>query len=214
MKIRLLGTAAGGGFPQWNCACRMCRTARETPALAKPRTQSGVAVSADGERWFLLNASPDLLAQIRSFAPLQPRTSNGGGALRAPDAGGTPAVQRHTPIEGVLVTNADLDHTLGLSLLREGGPLAVYSTRRVRDALSDGLRLLPMLEKYCGVCWHEVMFEKVELRDSIGASAGLQMEAFNIPGQAPKYYRGPSPPRGEGRTTGLPPKGRGGRTRR
>src|SRR5580700_2857901 len=105
MHVRLLGTAAGGGLPQWNCACANCRAAREGSIPC--RTQSSVALSADGKRWFLLNVSGDLRAQIEAFPSLHP----------------DPASLRNSPIQGVLLTNADLDHVLGLFSLREGGPL-------------------------------------------------------------------------------------------
>src|SRR5947208_3335625 len=124
MKIRVLGAAAGGGFPQWNCNCPNCAGVRRGTIRARPRTQSGVAVSADDGAWFLLNASPDIRVQIESFASLLPH-----------------GVVRGTGIHGVLLTNADLDHTLGLFQLREGGRLAVHATARVRKALDDGLRL-------------------------------------------------------------------------
>src|SRR5579872_219301 len=101
MQVRLLGTAAGGGLPQWNCNCTNCREARRGSARVRPRTQSSVAISADGRRWFLLNASPDIGRQIESFPPLQPSSFQ----------------PRGTTIHGVLLTNADLDHTLGLLLL-------------------------------------------------------------------------------------------------
>ena len=113
MRVRLLGTAAGGGFPQWNCGCRNCRGVRAGTLRAEPRTQSCVAVSADGRRWFLVNASPDVRAQVESFPPLWP--AEGAGV-------------RGSGIEGVLLTSADLDHTLGLLVLREGRRLAVHAT--------------------------------------------------------------------------------------
>src|SRR5689334_11485729 len=116
MRIRLLGTAAGGGFPQWNCNCANCREVRAGTGQAQPRTQSCVALSADGRRWFLLNASPDVRIQIESFPPLLP----------------APGTARGTGIEGVLLTNADLDHTLGLLILREGRTLPVHATPAVR----------------------------------------------------------------------------------
>src|ERR1700742_3881833 len=116
MQIHLLGTAAGGGVPQWNCNCAVCREARAESGLVRPRTQSSVAISADGRSWFLLNASPDIRAQIEGFSPLHP---SGPAA-------------RNSPIEGVLITNADLDHTLGLLLLREGEKLRVQATGNVR----------------------------------------------------------------------------------
>src|SRR5689334_21455094 len=121
MQIRLLGTAAGGGVPQWNCQCVVCRQARADPRRVQPRTQSSVALSADGRNWFLLNASPDIRMQIEKFPPLQPS----GAAIR------------NSPVEGILLTNADLDHTLGLLLLREGEKLRVHATPQVRQALAD-----------------------------------------------------------------------------
>src|SRR5579863_5790378 len=123
MRVKLLGTAAGGGFPQWNCSCAGCAAARS--GAAKPRTQSSVAVSADGSRWFLLNASPDVRFQIEAFAELHPRRD----------------AVRQSPIEGVLLTNADLDHTLGLLLLREGQRLAVHCSAAAQGSLERGLHL-------------------------------------------------------------------------
>src|SRR4051794_838487 len=130
MRIRLLGTAAGGGVPQWNCNCPVCRAARAGSGRVRPRTQSGVAISADDRRWFLLNASPDLRAQIENFPPLHPVA----GKIRA------------SPIEAVLLTNADLDHTLGLLLLREGERLPVHAPAEVRRALTDGISLASTLD--------------------------------------------------------------------
>src|SRR5947209_3550494 len=124
MRVRLLGTAAGGGFPQWNCNCRNCRGVRAGTLRATPRTQSCVAVSADGRRWFLLNASPDVRFQVESFAPLLPPNE--------PGHSGNPRSARGTGIAGVLLTNADLDHTLGLLILREGGRLVVHAPPSVR----------------------------------------------------------------------------------
>src|SRR5205823_12396702 len=98
MRVIILGSAAGGGLPQWNCGCRNCQDARLT---GTGRTQSSVAVSADGARWVLLNASPDLRAQVASHPELWPRGARG------------------TPISAVVCTDAEIDHTLGLLLLRE-----------------------------------------------------------------------------------------------
>src|SRR3569833_3168893 len=122
MRIRLLGTAAGGGIPQWNCSCDNCAGVRSARIQARPRTQSCAAVSADGKHWFLLYASPDVGAQIASFPPLGPPQYSlplGRGGV----GHGSP---RGSGIAGVLITNADLDHTLGLFQLREGRPLVVY----------------------------------------------------------------------------------------
>src|SRR5689334_7113102 len=115
MQGRLLGTAAGGGFPQWNCNCTNCRGVRTGTFRAQPRTQSCTAISAYGRRWFLLNASPDIRFQIEASTPLLP-------------AAGT---VRGTRLEGILLTNADLDHVLGLLVLREGFRLTVHATPRV-----------------------------------------------------------------------------------
>lgn len=122
-----------------------------------------MAISADGERWFLLNASPDLLRQIDAFPPLHPHKSK----------------LRSSPISGVLLTNADLDHTLGLLLLREGDPLSVYSTQSVRLMLSKGLGIFPTLENFCGLTWHESLFMESDI-----STSGLSMLAFQIPGKA------------------------------
>src|SRR5689334_5757737 len=101
MRVRLLGTAAGGGFPQWNCNCVNCHGLRNQLIQARARTQSCVAISADDQHWFLLNASPDIRVQIESFSPLGPSNDT----------------TRGTSIESVLLTDADLDHTLGLFIL-------------------------------------------------------------------------------------------------
>jgi pyrroloquinoline quinone biosynthesis protein B len=177
MRVRLLGTAAGGGFPQWNCGCRNCGTARADPARARPRTQSSVAVSADGRRWFLLHASPDVRAQVESFPPLLP-----DGPVRG------------SGIEGVLLTGADLDQTLGLLCLREGGPLTVHATAAVRRALDEGLRLTTVLACYAGVEWREPPARPAPLRSRDGTPSGLEYCAFPVPGKPPRYREGVSAP--------------------
>src|SRR5581483_2623589 len=169
MRVRVLGSSAGGGFPQWNCACRVCQAARE--GGARPRLQSSVAVSADGQRWFLLNASPDVRFQIEAFAPLRPPR----GALRG------------TGVEAVLLTNADLDHTLGLLLLREGGPLRVYASAPTRRSLQSGLRLPSLLEAYGGADFVEPPRELKPLAVSDGSPSGLLFMAFPVPGKPPRY---------------------------
>ena len=116
MLIRVLGSAAGGGFPQWNCGCANCRGVRAGESAVTARTQESVAVSADGAQWFLLNCSPEIRQQIESFPPLHPRGP------------------RHSPIAAILLTNGDLDHCLGLLSLRESHPLVVYAT----DACAAG----------------------------------------------------------------------------
>jgi pyrroloquinoline quinone biosynthesis protein B len=139
MRVLVLGAAAGGGFPQWNCNCRNCRGARDGSIKAKPRAQSSIAVSADAGNWALINASPDILAQLKAFPQLQPARK-----------------LRDTGIRAVILVDSQLDHTLGLGMLREGERLQVYCTASVRADLMTGNPLLQMLENYCGVNWHEI----------------------------------------------------------
>lgn len=172
IKVRILGTAAGGGLPQWNCECENCRGAREGKWPA--RTQSSVALSADGKAWFLVNASPDLRSQIESTPELQPVAGTG----------------RESPIHGVLFTNADMDHILGVLLLREGARLQLSAPSAVRAALDAGLGLTALLNSFCGVDWHEPAedFQEVRLRD--GTPSGLLYRAIPLPGSPPPFARG------------------------
>jgi pyrroloquinoline quinone biosynthesis protein B len=158
MWVRVLGSAAGGGFPQWNCGCPGCRAVREGSRPCRPRTQSSIAVSADRERWFLFNASPDVRAQIEAFPELHPRGD------------------RTTPLEAVLLTDAELDHTLGLLLLREGRGLELHATRAVRETLCEGTSLLRTLERYCPVEWRPV-----EPGAEVPLGDGLSYRAFDVP---------------------------------
>jgi pyrroloquinoline quinone biosynthesis protein B len=173
MQIHLLGTAAGGGVPQWNCNCAVCREARAGTGRVRPRTQSSVAISADGRSWFLLNASPDIRAQIESFRPLQPLA-------------GSP---RNSPIEGVLLTNADLDHTLGLILLREGEKLRVHATPNVRSALTEGISFQSVLESFCGTKWIEPSVTPAPLLRRDGSPSGLMYQAIPLPGKPPRFMK-------------------------
>lgn len=179
----MLGSAAGGGFPQWNCGCPNCVAARATgPAGAKvrARTQESVAISADGDHWFLLNASPEVRAQIESFPPLHPR---------AP---------RHSPIAGVLLTNGDLDHCLGLLSLRESHPLQLYATAAVRDGFTQGNSLYRTLQRFDGQArWIELTLGRpTPLLRAGGEPSGLTVEALPVPGKLPIHLeaaRAPSP---------------------
>lgn len=169
MIIRVLGSAAGGGFPQWNCGCPNCVGVRRGTLRAQPRTQESVAVSADGVSWFLLNASPEIRQQIESFAPLHPRTL------------------RDTPIQGIVLSNGDLDHCLGLLSLRESQPLALYSTERILRGFSEGNVLYRTLQRFDGqAAWHvlELGGEERPLRLLDGAPSGLSLRAFAAPGKA------------------------------
>lgn len=174
MLIRVLGSAAGGGFPQWNCGCPNCAGVRSGSIRALLRTQESVAVSADGQAWFLLNASPEIRQQIESFPGLHPRT------------------QRGTPIHGIVLTNGDLDHCLGLLSLRESQPLALYATARVRDGFTEGNVLYRTLERFEGqVVWHQLDLgdpgepgPEQPLCVQSGAVSGLTLRAFAVPGKA------------------------------
>jgi pyrroloquinoline quinone biosynthesis protein B len=169
MLIRVLGSAAGGGFPQWNCGCPNCRGVRSGDLRATARSQECVAVSADGDRWFLLNCSPEIRQQIESFPPLHPRGP------------------RHSPIAAILLTNGDLDHCLGLLSLRESHPLVVYATDRLRRGFTDGNVLYRTLDRFPGqVTWRSLeLGREAELADVEGRQAGLLVEAVAVPGKLP-----------------------------
>ena len=133
MRVRVLGSAAGGGFPQWNCRCGTCEAAREG-VRARPLTQSSLAIRGDEGPWFLVNASPDARQQLETL------TRDPVDAVRAP------------PVAGVLLTDAEIDHTAGLLLLRESGaPVRVFGADGVRQAI--GGTIVRMLERFCGVDW-------------------------------------------------------------
>ena len=183
MHITLLGTAAGGGFPQWNCWCACCRIARDNPQAAWPRTQSSVAVSRDGQRWFLLNASPDVRDQIRRL----PVTSQ-------------PTTIRHVPIEGVVLTDAELDHSLGVVLLREARRLPVFATSAIRRVLEQDSKILPVTRAFADVPTTDLpLNEPVPLCNRDGSSSGLSVEAFPVPAGPPRFASDD----GEGHTVGL-----------
>lgn len=130
MRIKLLGTAAGGAFPQWNCACPNCRSLREGRFHGKPRTQLQVAVSADGGSWFLLNASPDIRTQIENAPVLHPN-----GAIRA------------TPITGIVLTTGDLDQVLGVLMLREFQKFRIFATPTLQQILREDNSIFSVLNR-------------------------------------------------------------------
>src|SRR5919197_4517811 len=169
MLIRVLGSAAGGGFPQWNCGCPNCRGVREGTIRAQARTQECVAVSADGNSgWVLLNCSPEIRSQIESFPALHPR---------AP---------RDSPIAAIVLTNGDLDHCLGLLSLRESHPLVVYATDAVQRGFTGGNVLYRTLERFPGqVTWRTLKLGREdEIVDVDGRATGLSAEAVAVPGKA------------------------------
>ena len=144
MRITILGSAAGGGFPQWNCNCRNCAGVRSGSIKAKPRTQSSIFVQADtGHEGVLFNASPDILEQIRSHPTLQPCRS-----------------LRDTAIAGVVLMDGQIDHATGLFMLRErNGKLPLWCTDPVEEDLSHGNPVLRVLSHYCGVERHRIALD-------------------------------------------------------
>jgi len=169
MRIVVLGGAAGGGFPQWNCACPNCVRARQGDAAARPRSQCSIAVSADGRSWVLLNASPDLREQIAANPVLHPRQ---GG--------------RDSPIKAVLLAGAEIDAVGGLLHLRESQPLSLYASARVLGLIEANPIFRALDAKF--VARRELPFGPlVPVADFAGQPLGLTIEAFAVPGKAALY---------------------------
>jgi pyrroloquinoline quinone biosynthesis protein B len=170
MKVLVLGSGAGGGCPQWNCNCAMCAAARNGTRLIRPRTQSSIAVSPDGKRWVLLNASPDIGQQLRMQPVLHPTQG-----------------LRDTPIKAVILMDAQIDHATGLLSMREGPPIELYVTPCVFEDLTTGLPILTVLEHYCGVHWHllPVAGEQKVAEFAVDGFEALRFRAIAIPGKAP-----------------------------
>jgi pyrroloquinoline quinone biosynthesis protein B len=166
IRIHILGSAAGGGLPQWNCACANCAAARA--GKIAPQTQSSIAISSESEenrRWFLINASPDLPRQIENMPELQPHRD-------------TP---RNSPVGTVFLTNADIDHALGLLLLRQDEtPLVVYATDQTRTALAWIDRVL---ERFRGIEWRKISADFQSLSGSLG------FRAIQLPGSVAYQFR-------------------------
>lgn len=165
MKICVLGSAAGGGFPQWNCNHPNSRRARQNDPAARPRTQSSITVSADGEDWFLFNASPDLRKQINDNAILQPKRD-----------------LRHSPIQGAVLTNADVDHVAGLLNLRESQPLNIYATQRVLDVLAANSIFNVLNPKFVKRIPMQLN-QSTEMQKADGSPAGITVVPFAVPGK-------------------------------
>ena len=166
MEIIVLGAAAGGGFPQWNSHAEPCRRARAGDPKALPRTQASLAISRDGERWYLLNASPDLRQQINDNPALHP-----GRDLR------------HSPIAGVVLTGGDVDVIAGLLTLRERHSFALHATHRIHAVLDAN----PIFE----VLARDVVLRKVEALDApFALESGLVGCLFAVPGTVPLYLEG------------------------
>jgi pyrroloquinoline quinone biosynthesis protein B len=167
MHVLVLGSAAGGGFPQWNCNDEISRRARAGDPHLSFRTQSSLAISADGERWVLLNASPDLRQQINERRRLQPRR---GDATRS------------SPIAAVVLTNADVDHVAGLLTLRESQPFALYAHPHVLDVLGQN-SIFNVLNRDFVPRRGLLLDEARPIRDAADKSLDLEVTAFAVPGK-------------------------------
>ena len=169
MKLKVLGSAAGGGYPQWNCNCPMCHGVRQGSINAHARTQSSIAVTSDGLDWVLFNASPDILTQIKNCGVLQPARS-----------------LRDTGIASIVLLDAQIDHTTGLLMLRENSqPLDIFCTAPVKDDLSTGNPLFKVLGHYCTINWHDIALGTNEM--SINGAAGVLFKPLPLTSNAPPY---------------------------
>jgi len=167
MLLKILGAAAGGGLPQWNCSCSNCQAVRQNRADVSWLNQSSIAIQATEGDWFLVNASPDVRQQLELLRDTKLLS------IRA------------NPIAGVILTDAEIDHTTGLIILRESAqPLRVYGTEIVKKALTEGFPLLKTLESYCGVEW-----SSLEVGSTVSLTPNLEVEVFVLAAKAPKYMR-------------------------
>jgi pyrroloquinoline quinone biosynthesis protein B len=188
LRVVVLGAAAGGGVPQWNCGCRVCRMARtEHPELQS--TQASIAISADGDHWFLINASPDLRQQLIATPQLHPAA----GQLR------------HSPVAGVILTNGEIDAVAGLLSMREGWPFTIYAHPRVLSILNSNSIFNVLSEK-------NVHRQPIEVNEDFepglpdGSPSGIEVLPFAVPGKGAWYLEGKAHPAGEagdGDTLGL-----------
>jgi len=163
MKVRVLGSCAGGGLPQWNCGCGNCVRARAGDPRVPPRTQPSVAVSADGARWSILNAAPDIRLQLAAAPALHPRPGT-----------------RDLPLDSVVLTNAELDHALGLLVLREALSYRICSTEWVRRALLDHNACFRLLDAAWGAFGLDRPFP-------LDRDARLEARFFPAPGKTPGF---------------------------
>jgi pyrroloquinoline quinone biosynthesis protein B len=172
MQVKILGSAAGGAFPQWNCGCANCWAVRAGKFSGKPRSQTQVAVSADSRTWFLLGASPDLRMQIEGTSELHP-----GEGLR------------QSPITGVVLLNADIDHVLGLLLLRELQPLNVYATESVKEIVDQDNSMFRMLRRIPRQLMWNPITPRVTfaLCDTEGKDSGVRCRAVSLATHFPAY---------------------------
>lgn len=169
MHIHLLGTGAGGGFPQWNCNCHNCKRLRDGTIKSRARTQSSITISSDGVHWVLFNASPDIRAQVEAFKPLQPSRAI-----------------RDTGISAIVLCDAQIDHTTGLIILREHDKAwDVYCTAAVHEDLTTGYPLFNILSHFRGVNWHEITTDQATF--TIPKIDHLKFTAVPLKSEAPPF---------------------------
>ena len=169
MQIHVLGSGAGGGFPQWNCNCNNCDGYRKGTINAKARTQSSIAVSKNGIDWVLFNTSPDILSQLSAFPPLQPARAI-----------------RDTAINAIIYMDSQIDHTTGLLMLREGCPHEIYCTYMVNEDLTTGFPVFTMLDSWNGgINRHTLPIDGSSF--TIPSVAGLRFTAIPLKSKAPPY---------------------------
>jgi pyrroloquinoline quinone biosynthesis protein B len=188
LRVVVLGAAAGGGVPQWNCGCPVCRAARNGHSELR-RTQASIAFSADGSHWFLVNASPDLRQQLITTPQLHPAA----GQLR------------HSPIAGVILTNGEVDAVAGLLSMREGSPFTLYAHPKVLAILKSNSIFHVLDEK-------KVQRQPIEMDQAFepalpdGMASGIEVLPFAVPGKSAWYLEGRAHPAGndgDGDTLGL-----------
>ncbi|MGI9357347.1 MAG: pyrroloquinoline quinone biosynthesis protein PqqB [Rhizobiaceae bacterium] len=167
LRALVLGAAAGGGLPQWNCGCRNCTLARKSDSGVEPQTQSSLAVSADGEHWAILNASPDIRQQMTAHMVLHPKSV------------------RHTPVSSVMMTNGDIDHLAGLLILREKQAFTVFLTASIMQVIEQNPIFNALDREF-------VTFRQVGLDEIFELAPGLEAELFVVPGKVPLFMEGES----------------------
>lgn len=168
MRLKVLGSAAGGGFPQWNCACPNCQRLRDGRFPGVARTQTQLAWQSESGHWTLLNASPDLRAQIEATPELWPQGAN-----------------RHSPITDVILTGAEVDQAIGLLLLREFHSFRVHATRSVRRILTEDNSIFGVLRRFAGqACWQDIPL------DAPFSAGGARLEALSLAGSFPGFIGG------------------------
>ena len=176
MRLKIIGSAAGGGFPQWNCNYRLSQGARKGDANLQPRTQSSLAASSNGTDWVVLNASPDIRQQIAVTPELQPDAAS---------------PLRSTPIRAVVLTNADVDHIAGLLSLREREPFAIYASIRILEVLASN-PIFNVLDPAIVERRVLALEEPTKITDASGRPTGLVIEAFPVPGKVALFLEDPA----------------------